>query len=114
MVFFLPSNRFTKSTHNLSTTLDNQQGLSFKGGWYPMSQKKQFPISNSPSPDIHQKPVALLDAEQLAELIRTEIKQALGERDIYHKIKHHLIEILLLLVFLIEAGRYLWSLLFKH
>ena len=36
------------------------------------------------------------------------------QEDVYHKIKYHLIEILLLLIFLIEAGRYVYWLIKGH
>jgi hypothetical protein len=60
-------------------------------------------------------PFVELDPEQLAELIQEQVKKEIKKQeDPYHKIKFHLIEVLLLMVFLIEAGRYLWWLLFKH
>jgi len=36
------------------------------------------------------------------------------QEDVYHRIKYHLIEILLLLIFLIEAGRYIYWLIKGH
>jgi hypothetical protein len=60
--------------------LDNQQGLSFKGGWYPMSQKKQFPAPSSHSPDPVSQSSASLDFERFAQSIRKEVRKEIKKQ----------------------------------